>query len=77
MSHNVCLLEPIVSAQDVIDYRKSLRLSQAEFAEKFHVPLGTIRNWEQGLSKPNISLAKLQVCNQVIEWAKMNRQEAA
>lgn len=28
------------------------KLSQEEFAEKFSVQLGTLRNWEQGISEP-------------------------
>ncbi len=28
--------------------RKRLNLTQEEFARRFHLPLGTIRDWEQG-----------------------------
>jgi putative transcriptional regulator len=28
--------------------RHDLGLSQSEFSERFNIPLGTIRNWEQG-----------------------------
>jgi putative transcriptional regulator len=28
--------------------RKKLNLTQEEFAERFHLPLGTVRDWEQG-----------------------------
>lgn len=72
-----CLLEPVVTASDVVSYRESLGLTQREFADKFHVPLGTIRNWEQNHSKPNISLAKLQVCTRVLAWTKRQHKEAA
>jgi putative transcriptional regulator len=27
--------------------RRALRLSQEEFAARFHIPLGTLRDWEQ------------------------------
>jgi putative transcriptional regulator len=37
---------------DVGELRKRLKLTQQEFAEIFAVPLGTVRNWEQGRRKP-------------------------
>ena len=33
--------------------RKKLGLSQAEFAARFHLPLGTVRDWEQGRRQPD------------------------
>jgi len=33
--------------------RRKLRLSQAEFAARFHLPLGTVRDWEQGAHRPD------------------------
>src|SRR5262249_37125094 len=33
--------------------RKTLGLTQEEFAAHFHIPLGTLRDWEQGKSKPD------------------------
>jgi len=33
--------------------RRSLRLTQEEFAARYHVPLGTLRDWEQGRSEPD------------------------
>jgi putative transcriptional regulator len=33
--------------------RWKLGLSQAEFAEKFHIPLGTLRDWEQHRTEPD------------------------
>ena len=32
--------------------RTSLGLSQSAFAAKFHVPVGTLRDWEQSRSMP-------------------------
>lgn len=32
--------------------RKRLALSQREFGERFGIPLATIRDWEQGRSRP-------------------------
>ena len=33
--------------------RRALRLTQEEFAECFAIPLGTLRDWEQGRSEPD------------------------
>ena len=33
--------------------RVELGLSQAEFAERFHIPVGTLRDWEQRRSEPD------------------------
>ena len=32
--------------------RTGLGLSQAEFASRFHVPVGTLRDWEQARATP-------------------------
>ena len=33
--------------------RERLKLTQEQFAEKFEIPLGTLRDWEQGVSLPD------------------------
>jgi putative transcriptional regulator len=33
--------------------RRALGLTQEEFAARFHIPLGTLRDWEQGASEPD------------------------
>lgn len=33
--------------------RRALRLSQEEFAARFHIPIGTLRDWEQGRKDPD------------------------
>jgi putative transcriptional regulator len=33
--------------------RRALGLSQEEFATRFHIPLGTLRDWEQGRKAPD------------------------
>jgi putative transcriptional regulator len=33
--------------------RRALGLTQEEFAARFHIPLGTLRDWEQGKSEPD------------------------
>jgi putative transcriptional regulator len=42
--------------------RKGLSLSQAEFAAQFHIPLATLKDWEQGRRQPEAAAwAYLQV----------------
>lgn len=38
---------------DVREVRLKMGLSQAQFAAKFGFPPGTLRNWEQGRSRPD------------------------
>lgn len=33
--------------------RRALRLTQEEFAAQFQIPLGTLRDWEQGRTEPD------------------------
>ncbi len=33
--------------------RRALELTQEEFASRFHIPLGTLRDWEQGRATPD------------------------
>ena len=35
--------------------RRALGLSQEEFAARFAIPLGTLRDWEQGRKEPDAS----------------------
>ncbi len=37
---------------EIYDLRKELNMTQKAFASELGIPVGTIRNWEQGLSKP-------------------------
>ena len=37
----------------VATMRRRLRLTQHEFASRFAIPLGTLRDWEQGRSEPD------------------------
>lgn len=42
--------------------RTELGLSQAEFAARFHVPLGTLRDWEQArATAPDFAVAYVRV----------------
>lgn len=33
--------------------RRALHLTQEEFAARYHIPLGTLRDWEQGRTEPD------------------------
>ena len=33
--------------------RRALALTQEQFAARYHIPLGTLRDWEQGRSEPD------------------------
>ena len=33
--------------------RRVLALTQEEFAERYHIPIGTLRDWEQGRCEPD------------------------
>ncbi len=33
--------------------RRALGLTQEEFAKQFHIPIGTLRDWEQGRNVPD------------------------
>lgn len=33
--------------------RRALGLTQEQFAARFHVPIGTLRDWEQGRAEPD------------------------
>jgi putative transcriptional regulator len=46
-------LERVKRTPQVFVIRRALRLSQEEFAAKFHIPLGTLRDWEQGRKEPD------------------------
>jgi putative transcriptional regulator len=49
--------------------RRRLGLSQREFSDLFFVPVGTLRDWEQGRKQSDrASLAYLQVINHDPQW---------
>ena len=33
--------------------RRALELTQEEFAVRYHIPIGTLRDWEQGRAEPD------------------------
>ena len=46
-------LERMQPVSEVKRLRWSMKLSQAEFAAQFGIPLGTLRDWEQRKSEPD------------------------
>ncbi|HVH78707.1 MAG TPA: NadS family protein [Stellaceae bacterium] len=47
----------IVEVPDVRAIRRALRMSQHEFARVYHIPLATLKNWEQGRRQPDAPAA--------------------
>jgi len=43
----------IPAAIDTRAIRKKLKLTQREFATRYHIPLATLRDWEQGRRVPD------------------------
>ena len=43
-------MKPVPRAKTL---RRALGLSQEEFAARFHIPIGTLRDWEQGRAEPD------------------------
>lgn len=37
----------------IVTIRRALKLSQDEFAARYHIPVGTLRDWEQGRKEPD------------------------
>jgi putative transcriptional regulator len=55
-------LEQGYRARTIRVTRTSLGLSQPEFAERFHVPVGTLRDWEQArVMPPDFAMAYIRV----------------
>ena len=52
-NHDVRVTLVHVPRVDVRDVRVRMGLSQAQFATKFGFPPATLRNWEQGRSRPD------------------------
>lgn len=52
----------VVEVPDVRAIRRRLRMSQADFARVYLIPLATLKNWEQGRRQPDApAAAYLQV----------------
>ncbi len=57
--------------------RRALGLTQEEFADRFRIPIGTLRDWEQGASEPDqAARAYLTVIARNPEAVKRHRPQA-
>ena len=54
--------------------RERLKLTQEAFAERFEIPLGTLRDWEQGVCYPDMAARTLL---RVIEQGPRSRRQCA
>ncbi|WP_434617627.1 helix-turn-helix domain-containing protein [Tabrizicola sp. M-4] len=55
-------MERALRARLVRRTRLALGLSQAAFAQRFHVPVGTLRDWEQArATPPDFAMAYMRV----------------
>jgi len=43
-------MKPVARARTL---RRVLGLTQEEFAARYHIPIGTLRDWEQGRAQPD------------------------
>jgi putative transcriptional regulator len=50
MPDNIKRMKPTPQVKVI---RRALGLSQEEFAGRFHIPLGTLRDWEQSRKEPD------------------------
>jgi putative transcriptional regulator len=50
----------LVEVPDVRAIRRKLRMSQTEFAERYRIPLPTLKNWEQGRRQPDAPASRNQ-----------------
>jgi putative transcriptional regulator len=44
----------------ILDLRKQTRLSQSQFAKKFHIQLKTLQSWEQGWRNTPESISEVR-----------------
>lgn len=43
----------VIDVPDVRAIREQLRMSQQEFSQSYHIPLATLKGWEQGRRMPD------------------------
>lgn len=58
---------------DIKEMRDMTRLTQREFAAKFDIPIGTLRRWEYGESKPAPYIIKLIALQLPVDQKKMEQ----
>jgi putative transcriptional regulator len=46
-------LDRAVTARRIRQTREKMHLSQSQFAATYHIPIGTLRDWEQARRKPD------------------------
>ena len=46
-------LERMPKVPRIVTLRRALKLSQEDFAARYHIPVGTLRDWEQGRKEPD------------------------
>jgi putative transcriptional regulator len=57
--------------------RWKLGLSQTEFAERFQIPVGTVRDWEQRRHEPDqAALSYLKIIEADPEWVARTHKAA-
>jgi len=49
-AEDLARMKPVARAKVI---RRALHLTQEEFASRYHIPLGTLRDWEQGRAQPD------------------------
>ena len=58
---------------DIKEMRDMTRLTQRDFAAKFDIPIGTLRRWEYGESKPAPYIIKLIALQLPVDQRKMEQ----
>ncbi len=66
-------MKPVPNTREI---RKRLHLSQEQFAASFHLPLGTVRDWELGRREPDSAARNFlrvierdpEAVKQALEW---------
>jgi putative transcriptional regulator len=49
-SEELARMKPVPNPRAI---RQRLRLTQEQFSARFHLPIGTVRDWEQGKKEPD------------------------
>jgi putative transcriptional regulator len=71
-------LERGLRARTIRKTRTKLGLTQAEFAAKFRVPVGTLRDWEQARAMaPDFAVAYIRVIGQHADMVEQALRSAA
>lgn len=62
-SQRACYVIPSFQDFDIKEYRKSLNMSQADFAKEHNISLGTLKKWERSSSQPIFGDALKRILN--------------